>query len=71
MFLGFHHPLATSLRLVEKEDTLFDSTEPVLRLMLNVAKEASSANSEVCSLRDSLTSLLTRQGKFLSTMDVC
>jgi hypothetical protein len=57
--------------LVEKEDTLFDSTEPVLRLMLNVAKEASSANSEVCSLRDSLTSLLTRQGKFLSTMDVC
>src|SRR5271156_3711290 len=35
--LGFHHPLATSLRLVKKEDTLFDSAEPVLRLMLDVA----------------------------------
>jgi len=57
--LGFHHPLATSLRLV-KEDTLFDSAEPVLRLMLDIAKEA-----------DILTSLLTRQGKFLSAMDVC
>jgi len=68
--LGFHHPLATSLRLV-KEDTLFDSVEPVLRLILDVAKEAGSANSEVCSLKDSLTSLLTRQGKFLSAMDVC
>jgi hypothetical protein len=43
-----------------KEDILFDSAEPVLRLMLDIAKEA-----------DILTSLLTRQGKFLSAMDVC
>ena len=66
----FHHPLTTSLRL-SKEGTLCDSAEPVLRLMLDVAKEVGSANSEVCSLKDSLTSLLTRQGKFLSAMDVC
>jgi hypothetical protein len=67
---GFHHPLAISLRLVKK-DTLFDSAEPVLRLMLDVTGEAGSANSEVCSLKDSLANLLTRQGKFLSAIDVC
>jgi hypothetical protein len=69
--LGFHHPLATTLRLVKKEDTLFDSAEPVLRLILDVAKEAGSANGEVFSLEGRLVSLLTRQGKFLSALNVC
>jgi hypothetical protein len=54
-----------------KEDTLFDSAEPVLRFMLDVAKGSGSTNSEACSPKDSLTSLLTKQVKFLSAMDVC
>jgi hypothetical protein len=64
--LGLHHPLATTLRLVKKEDTLFDSAEPVLRLMLDVAKDAGSTSGEICSLVLSRLSLFTTQGKFLS-----
>ncbi|GAB1205798.1 hypothetical protein APSETT445_004477 [Aspergillus pseudonomiae] len=70
--LGISHPLTVILRLLPTCNTLINSTEPALELMLGMVIECpDSTPSDICRYQWALSDLLRTQQKFSAAADIC
>ncbi|GIJ88934.1 hypothetical protein Asppvi_007862 [Aspergillus pseudoviridinutans] len=70
--LGSSHPLTVILRLLPTYNTLVDSAEPALKLMLDMVIERSdNISSDICRYQWALSDLLRMQKNFPAAADIC